>query len=137
MTKTAKAKLADRIRETSDRMFAEHVITPLMANGVYRSWRCGKPGTRTYEFTITTIPGHLIVTGDLQTLVVSREYDMLPWCRGAVDDADYFFSKISQNTFKIREGRDYNPQLYWLRDAVRWFVNNCKDAPIGDSSDTH
>jgi hypothetical protein len=48
------------------------------------------------------IPGSLIVTGDLGEMVVSRERDMLPWCRGSVDSTDYFASKVSRE-FPVKE----------------------------------
>lgn len=200
-------ELEKRIRESSDRAFDKHVITLLHACGVYRSWRCGRPNDSAYAFTITTIPGYLIITGDLSTLVVGRTYDMLPWCRGSVDSTGYFFEKADHTFNKVEfveemfdawrndriaelqkelkayqdddeefdagvwedekktiveqieqldeyciqdEGgeqaayadlrdhfddfpnwRDYTPQMYWLRDAVRWFVMNNNDEPIG------
>ena len=88
-------KTEEMIRGLSDEAFQNHQITELMRSGVYRSWRCCRPeGGSVYQFDITTIPGHLIITGDLGSLVVSREWDMLPWCRGSVDSTDYFGSKV-------------------------------------------
>lgn len=74
-----------RIREISDKAFEDHEITELSRNGVFRSWRCGRPKSGVYAFYITTTPGTLIITGDIGDLIVEREYDMLPWCRGSVD----------------------------------------------------
>jgi hypothetical protein len=122
--------MEQRIREMSDRCFAEHKITQVLAQDIYRSWICGRQDSGTYAFVITTIPGHLIFTGDLSTFVVTRAYDMLPWCRGAVDDTDYFLQKLDHNTFKVKQGKNYNPQLYWFRDAVRWFVQRNNDPEI-------
>lgn len=82
------------IRRNSDKAFKNHVVTELSRNGVFRSWRCAEPGTGIFAFTITTIPGHLIITGDLGCLVLKRVYDMLPWCRGSCDSTEYFAEKV-------------------------------------------
>lgn len=92
--KSVRAQREADIRRNSDREFKDRVITELSRNGVFRSWRCAKPGTGIFAFTITTIPGHLIITGDLGSLIVTRTYDMLPWCRGSCDSTDYFAEKV-------------------------------------------
>lgn len=82
------------IRELSDDSFKDHQITELSRNGVFRSWRCGRPSSGTYRFFITTYPGVIVVTGDIGDLIVERVYDMLPWCRDAVDSTEYFAQKV-------------------------------------------
>lgn len=90
-----------RIRELSDKAFAEHLITPELDQGVFRSWLCKRQGSSTYWFRITTIPGSLILTGDLGSLVVTRERDMVPWCRGSVDSTHYFAEKCDSDKLKV------------------------------------
>ena len=89
-------KSEETIRKLSDKAFAEHQVTEVMRHGVYRQWKCAKPKSNTYGFHITTFPGNLVLTGDLGTLIVAREYDMLPWCRGSVDSTDYFAEKVAK-----------------------------------------
>lgn len=82
------------IRERMDRRFKPFKITERLRSGVYRSWFCADPDSWDCSFTITTIPGHLIVTGDLGDLIVARTYDMLPWCRGSCESTGYFAEKV-------------------------------------------
>lgn len=57
---------ADAHRRMQKR-FETFTITEKNRNGIYRSWYCGEPGQWDCSFTITTIPYHLIITGDLGT----------------------------------------------------------------------
>lgn len=106
-----------QIRELSDKAFANHTITERVRAGVFRSWRCQKPGTRAYLFDITTIPGSLIITGDVGDLIVTRTYDMLPWCRGSVDDTRYFAEKVPQGFVK----REFSLQSFeqWAHGVLK------------------
>jgi hypothetical protein len=105
------------IRELSDNAFASHTITERMRCGVFRSWRCMIPGRSEYGFDITTIPGSLIITGDLGEMIVSRTYDMLPWCRGSVDSTDYFSEKVSREFSTKEFSRD--KLRAWLADEIK------------------
>lgn len=109
--------LEKQVREMSDEAFSSHTITERARFGVFRSWRCKDPATWAYGFDITTIPGSLIITGDIGELVVSREYDMLPWCRGAVDSTDYFAEKVSRNVPTKEFSRD--KLRAWIDDELR------------------
>ncbi len=95
-----------QIREMSDKAFARHTITQRLNDGMFRSWRCMTQGSWAYGFDITTIPGSLILTGDLGTLVVSREVDMIPWCRGSVDSTSYFAEKVASEIATKEFNRD-------------------------------
>lgn len=60
---------------------AEHVMTVVREDGLYRHLRCRKPGTYCYGFDIITWPGHLAITGDMGGSVFSRLDDMLRFFR--------------------------------------------------------
>lgn len=60
---------------------AEHRMTVLLDSGVYRSIRFSKPGTVCYSFTLSTFPGHLVITGDMGSWVFERLHDMLEFFR--------------------------------------------------------
>ena len=90
-------KIAEQIEKLAEKAFAEHVITTALEDGLFRHYRCAKPGTGIYAFNITTIPGRLIVTGDIGTLVVERLNDMFEWAPSAVESIDYFASKVPGN----------------------------------------
>lgn len=123
-----------KIRAAAEREFAKHQITELSRNGVFRTWKCATPGTWAHGFLITTIPGSLIVTGDLGELIVSRTYDMLPWARRAVRDLHYFASKTSQN-FKTREF-SHDAFEDWKADTLSELRKNAYDNP-GTEAETH
>lgn len=127
------------IRRISDRSFMDHAITERMRQGVFRSWRCQKPGSWAYGFDITTIPGSLIITGDIGDLIVSREYDMLPWCRGSVDSTDYFASKVPHGiqtkefshqkcgtwmAHRLAEGDLTGEQIERLEELMKWEIED-------------
>ena len=103
-------------RELSDKAFKDHGITELSRSGVYRSWRCAKPDSRIYSFVITTIPGSIIVIGDIGELIVSRMFDMLPWCRGSVNSTDYFAEKVPHAIPTKEFSRDKLRE--WIRDRM-------------------
>lgn len=93
--------LEAKIRQHSDAAFAKHVITQDLNQGLYRSWTCKRPGESQYWFRITTIPGTLILTGDRGSLVVTRENDMVAWCRRAVNSTHYFAEKCQDTKSRV------------------------------------
>lgn len=88
--------------ERSAKTFAEHTITQQLDQGLFRSWRCQRPKSWNYGFDVTTIPGELIVTGDMGVMVFEREADMLGWLRQSINDPHYLAGKV-QRDIKIRE----------------------------------
>lgn len=60
---------------------AEHKLTVLRDDGVYRHLRFAKPGTGIMSFNLTTWPGYLAYTGDMGSFVFSRLEDMLQFFR--------------------------------------------------------
>lgn len=104
------------IAEAAEMAFCDHQITQRLDQGMFRSWRCQRPGSWNLGFDVTTTPGALIVSGDLGTLVVERcedMEDMIAWARGAIGDIHYFASKVSREI--PTEGFD----LEAAREAVR------------------
>ena len=60
---------------------ANHKMTVLLDNGIYRHLRFAKPNERSYWFEIITYPGELILTGDMGTYVFRRLEDMFTFFR--------------------------------------------------------
>ncbi|HEY1187700.1 MAG TPA: hypothetical protein VGE74_08585 [Gemmata sp.] len=96
-------RIAD-VAAMAAKSFAAHRVAPLWValpfdgaceTGV-SAWRCAKPGDCAYAFTLYSVPGRLIVCGDLGTLVLERTYDMLVWARGSIDSIDYFAEKVTR-----------------------------------------
>lgn len=89
-------KMEDEVHRMMAKRFENFEIIEKMRHGVYRSWNCCDKNRNNWDswFTITTIPGSLIITGDLGDLIVSRVYDMLPWCRRSCHSTSYFLEKV-------------------------------------------
>jgi hypothetical protein len=77
---------------------AEHEMTILHNDGLYRHLRFKKPGTRFYWFDLITWPGYLTIAGDMGTFTFERTEDMLTFFRGAGDiNPQYWSEKIRPN----------------------------------------
>lgn len=111
----------ERVAEMAARAFAEHEIECTLDRGLHRSWKCCAKLRSMYWFVVTTIPGSLIVTGDVGELIVQRVPDMLPWCKNARNDIDYFAQKVP-HCIKTRE---YDPDV-----AKRWLDDCFSDETI-------
>ncbi len=82
--------------------FADHKMTIEHDDGVFRSLVFARPGTSIYKFRICTWPGHLAITGDLNSYVFSRLYDMFEFFSHDNDpasmrleiNADYWAEKL-------------------------------------------
>lgn len=115
--KTSSDKLEEAVRKQMTRRFKPFKITELLRSGIYRSWFCADPESWDCSFTVTTIPGHLIVTGDLGDLIVARCYDMLPWCRGSCESTGYFAEKVPHGY----ETEEFSPLVLeeWIKYEIR------------------
>lgn len=74
-----KDPVRDLIAESRERFVqetAEHELTVLHDDGLYRHLRFQKPGTSMYHFDLITWPGHLTITGDCGSFQFSRTADM-------------------------------------------------------------
>ncbi len=56
--------------------FAEHELTIMRDDGLYRHLRCQRPKSWMYGFDIVTWPGSLVVQGDIGTFAFKRVTDM-------------------------------------------------------------
>lgn len=95
--KDARQRRIDQIHELSAKAFANHKIEQRLDECMFRSWRCTKPGTWIYGFDITTMPGTLVITGDIGELIVQRAEDMIAWASGSVRSIDYFAEKVPRS----------------------------------------
>ncbi len=76
--------MRDRERETFERFqkdVAEHTLTILKDDGLYRHVRCRRKNSYTYGFDIVTWPGYLAYTGDMGCYVFTRLPDMFEFFR--------------------------------------------------------
>jgi hypothetical protein len=61
---------------------AEHELTVLRDEGLYRHLSYGKPRSGTMRVDVVTWPGHLAYVGDMGAFVFSRVADMFTFFRG-------------------------------------------------------
>jgi hypothetical protein len=59
-----------------ERETAEHVLTIIHDDGLYRHLRCRAPDTWAYGYDVVTWPGYLAIVGDAGDFVFSRVRDM-------------------------------------------------------------
>lgn len=103
--RTVELDRINQVAEQAKKDFANHRVEHLFVGlspkydgpspySTYQGWRCAKPGDCHMAFTIYAVPGRLIVVGDIGTLVLEREVDMLSWCDKSIGDIDYFAGKV-------------------------------------------
>lgn len=74
--------------------FAHHTLTIRLNQGLFRNWRCAKHGTGMHSFNVSTEPGRLFITGDVEAFIFQREEDMIPWLRKSIENREYLAEKI-------------------------------------------
>lgn len=94
------------IAEQVAKMFAgntaEHELTILHDEGVYRHIRMAKPGTGLYRYDLVTWPGYLAISGDLDSYVFSRVNDMFTFFRGGQINPGYWGEKVQDGHERIK-----------------------------------
>lgn len=94
------------VKERIDRDLAEHQITVLHADGLYRHWRCQKLNEWNLWFDIVTWPGSLCIEGDMGTYIFSRTKDMVSFMRSSCMSYDYAAEKCKAHDGRLREFRE-------------------------------
>lgn len=129
----------DRQREALARFkedTANHKMTILRDDGLYRHLRFQRPGTWSYGFDIVTWPGFLAITGDMGDALFARMADMIE------------FFRADQRWQAEHPGELYINQSYWAEkcrahdgrikefceDSFRQVVKERFDAYINDHS---
>src|ERR1039457_99476 len=73
---------AEAARERFERDTAEHEMTVIHDDGLYRHLRFQKPGSWIYGYDIVTWPGYLAITGDAGEYMFARLPDMFEFFAG-------------------------------------------------------
>lgn len=76
---------------------AEHLMTVLMDQSPeqpYRHVRFARPGTGIWSFSLVTWPGHLSISGDLESFTFRRLRDMFDFFRGGYVNPGYWAEKL-------------------------------------------
>ncbi|MGX6513281.1 hypothetical protein [Rhodococcus sp. SJ-2] len=91
--RTAEQRAAEYFKVST----ADHEMAILHDDGVYRHIRCAQPGTGIWSWNLVTWPGHLAISGDLESYTFSREHDMFGFFQihGAGINPHYWSEKIT------------------------------------------
>jgi hypothetical protein len=92
---------------------AEHEMTILRDDSLYRHLRFRAPGTSSYWFDLITWPGALVINGDMETFVFARTEDMFSFFRGDRINPGYWGEKLRAP----RDARVHSEDLF--RECVR------------------
>ena len=87
-----KAKRREEVRARAEECFKDHVLTQETPD----RWLCKKPGSGYYAFRVTNFHDGLILSGDIDELVVVvYNKDPISWLRrGVLSDPEYVLNKI-------------------------------------------
>lgn len=86
--------MTEPTKESFEKDVAEHRISVLLDQGVYRHLRFGRPGSSTYRFHIVTYPGSLVISGDMGCFVFSRLHDMFDFFTEEEPNLGYWAEKV-------------------------------------------
>jgi hypothetical protein len=121
---TAEAHTAARFhRDTAD-----HQLTVLHDDDLYRHIRLKNPKSSAYWYDLITWPGHLAVVGDCGSFTFARVPDMFDFHRGRQPNPHYWAQKELSGAPKREYSEDAFRQIVTERtaEAIRW-----SDAPRG------
>ena len=93
---------------------AQHQMTVLHDDGLYRHIRFRRPETGFYWFDLVTWPGRLTITGDMGTYVFARIDDMFEFFRGPQINPDYWAEKLPDGR---RQAKEYSEDRFKTRAA--------------------
>lgn len=142
MTEQQKDALAAFKRDT-----AEHTMSVLMDNGLYRHLRFRKNGSSVYGFDILTYPGRLVISGDMGDAVFARLPDMFDFFRASPGEHDadklyinpgYWHEKLTVGrgeSEEVDEVRLKNSVYAYLDEFTREFRDSHGDDDVSEALD--
>lgn len=102
---------------------AQHQMTTLRDDGLYRHLRFRRPGTGNMGFDIITWPGYLAYVGDMGSYVFARLEDMFVFFRDHNINPSYWAEKVE--AAEIRDGiEEYSPDTAraWVKEQLDSYV---------------
>lgn len=101
-------------RARFERNTADHRMTVLRDDGVYRHIHCAAPGTMCMHFDLITWPGYLCYTGDMGTFVFTRLRDMFEFFRRPVGKSiDYqYWAEKCEGADKGDGVHEFDPEEF-------------------------
>lgn len=130
----AELKTEDQARRSFTEHTAEHVMTVLHDDSLYRHLRFRKPGTGIFGFDVVTWPGHIAISGDMGDTTMARIDDMIGFVAKPGSDRisfGYWAEKIVANEGPKREWSQRLLEAQ-LRDSWR---EQCEERGVDHDSD--
>lgn len=114
------------IRARFERETAEHEMTVLHDDGLYRHLRFRAPSHGMYWFDLITVPGSLIFQGDGESFVFRRIEDMFDFFRGPIGriNPHYWSEKLTDGEDRVMR---YDRELF--EACVRQDIAGRDDLP--------
>lgn len=107
---------------------AEHVMTTLHEEGLYRHLRFQTPGTGFTWFDILTWPGNLTITGDMGTYTFARIEDMFKFFTGHINNGYWAEKEKTRGRSELKE-HDGDEFKSWI---VQDFWDTSRDMDAAD-----
>lgn len=104
------------IRRVFEHDTAEHVMTVLHDDGLYRHLRFRNPASAIYYFDLVTWPGYLAISGDAGDFLFARTEDMFTFFEGSEINPHYWSEKLVAPAGR-RSVREFSRSAY--QDLVR------------------
>ncbi|GAA2696402.1 hypothetical protein [Actinoplanes palleronii] len=105
----------------------EHELTVLHDDGLYRHILMAKPGTGLYRYELITWPGHLAISGDLDSYVFARIQDMFAFFRGHEVNPTYWAEKVKDDH---KRTSSYSEDMF--KQLVTEHLDDLADADLTD-----
>lgn len=96
-------ELGKRVSQECAESLKDHQVTVKHSSGLYRHWRCQKPGTWVCGFDIVTWPGSLCFTGDMGEYLFQRTDDMVAFMARSARSTSYAAEKCVAHDGRLRE----------------------------------
>ena len=103
-----------------------HELTIHQNDGVDRHLIFKNPNDCNQHFNITTFPNYLVITGDMGSLVFSRQYDMFDFFRS--DDLSinpsYWGEKIESTSWEAKNASVLEFDIEKVKESAREYLND-------------
>lgn len=114
---------------------AEHKMTVIQDNGLYRHLRFRKPGTGMYGFDIITWPGSLVIKGDMGTYLFSRTEDMFEFFGTGDMNPGYWAEKTPGYGRKNESIKTYDAET--VRGYIASYIEDAVSEAAADAECEH
>jgi hypothetical protein len=116
----------EHINKKAIEQFKDHEVTKVGAN----TWRCGKPDTSLSSFYVISVPGRLIMYGDIGDLSLALNSEGLKWLLNcSYSDINYMYGKIwaddpdEGEVFLIKEAYNTYREHFGLPHPLQSFAD--------------